>query len=344
MSSSTVKVAAAHVSPVFLDRDATVDKACALIAEAASRGAQLIAFPESFIPAFPVWCAVQAPIYGHELFRAMASQSIRVDGPELAGIAAVARKRGIAVSMGFSESTQASVGCLWNSNVLIGESGQILSHHRKLMPTFYEKLVWAPGDGAGLEVTDTAFGRLGMLICGENTNPLARYTLIAQGEQVHVSSYPPVWPTHDPGDTDRYDLAEAIRIRAAAHAFEGKCFNVVSAGFLDGDTLERLGRLSGDAKRVLGATPRSVSMVIDPMGRVCAGPVGDAEELLYADIDLQQCVTPKQFHDVSGGYNRFDIFELHVDRRRRSPIHWQPAPVAGREEGDDDPADAPGPD
>ena len=341
MSDSTVRVAAAHVSPVFLDREATVDKACALIAEAASGGAQLVAFPESFIPAFPVWCAVQAPIYGHDLFRAMASQSIRIDGPELACIASTARKRGIAVSMGFSESTQASVGCLWNSNVLIGESGQVLSHHRKLMPTFYEKLVWAPGDGAGLEVTDTAVGRLGMLICGENTNPLARYTLIAQGEQVHVSSYPPVWPTHDPGAVDRYDLAEAIRIRAAAHAFEGKCFNVVSAGFLDQPTLERLAGLSRDAERVLSATPRSVSMVVDPMGRVCAGPVSDSEELLYADIDLQQCVTPKQFHDVAGGYNRFDVFELRVDRNRRSPIHWLPAPATHSEEGDDEPTDAP---
>lgn len=323
VSERLVKVAAAHLSPVFLDRDSTVDKACAAIAEAAGQGARLIVFPESFIPAFPLWSALQAPIYSHGFFRAMADQSIHVDGPELRRIAGVARRLGIAVSMGFSERSAASVGCLWNSNVLMDESGRLLSHHRKLMPTFYEKLTWAPGDGAGLEVVSTAFGRVGMLICGENTNPLARYALMAQGEQVHVSSYPPLWPTHDPDAAQRYDLAEAIRIRSAAHAFEAKCFNVVSAGFLDRAARERLGRISAQAKRVLDGSPRSVSLVVDPMGRLCAGPVSAAEEILYAQIDLDACVEPKQFHDVVGGYNRFDVFELRVDRRRQAPIRWQ---------------------
>ena len=143
---------------------------------------------------------MQAPIRNHEYFKRFAANSIEVPGPEVQQLCDAARKHGIFVSIGVSERTTASVGCLWNSNLLIGADGAILNHHRKLVPTFYEKLIWANGDGAGLQVSDTEIGRLGMLICGENTNPLARYSLIAQGEQIHVSSYPPVWPTRPPNE------------------------------------------------------------------------------------------------------------------------------------------------
>ena len=150
----------------------------------------------------------------------------------MARVAATARACGVFVSLGFNEGTPASVGCIWNANVLIGDEGAVLNHHRKLVPTFFEKLVWANGDGAGLRVCETRLGRIGMLICGENTNPLARYTLMAQGEQVHISTYPPVWPTKDPKTGGNYDLAGAIRIRAGAHAFEAKAFNVVVSAFI----------------------------------------------------------------------------------------------------------------
>ncbi|MCX7159654.1 MAG: carbon-nitrogen hydrolase family protein, partial [Proteobacteria bacterium] len=152
------KAAAMHVAPVFMDTQATVDKACALIAEAAANGARLIAFPETYIPAFPIWAAVRAPIENHEFFRRLMQAAIRLPGPEIAQIAQAARANGVFVSIGFNEGTDASLGCVWNSNVLIGEDGASLNHHRKLVPTFYEKLVWAPGDGRGLNVTATDVG------------------------------------------------------------------------------------------------------------------------------------------------------------------------------------------
>ena len=319
MSERRFKVAAAHAAPVFLDTARTVDKACALIEEAARNGARLIAFPESFVPGFPLWNAVQAPIYSHDFFVRLAQGAVRVPGPEIGRIVQVARRHRIFVSLGFTEGTAASVGCLWNSNVLIGEDGALLNHHRKLVPTFYEKLTWAGGDGAGLRVVETAIGRVGALICGENTNPLARYALIAGGEELHVSTYPPTWPTRDPREAGRYDLADAIRIRAAAHSFEAKCFNVVAAGFLDAATRAALAPVGGDGLRIIEETPRGVSLVLDPMGRIIAGPVADEEGLLYAEVDLDACIEPKQFHDVSGGYNRFDVFQLRVDRRRHRP-------------------------
>ena len=317
------RVALAHVAPVFLDRDATVDKCCALIAEAARHGARLVAFPEAFIPAFPAWAALDAPINNHEFFLRLAANSVRVPGPEVSAIAQAARRAGIFVSVGVNEGTDASVGCIWNSNVLVGEDGAVLNLHRKIVPTFFEKLVWANGDGAGLRVVETAVGRIGALICGENTNPLARYALMAQGEQVHVASYPPIWPTRDPARGGNYDLANAIRIRAGAHSFEAKCFTVVVSGFMDGRMRGELGKIGRETARILDHTPRGVSMVIGPTGDVVSEVADTDESLLYCDIDVAQCVEPKQFHDVVGYYNRFDIFKLTVDRSVNRPVAFE---------------------
>jgi len=314
------KACSAHVAPTFLNAKATVQKACTLIAEAAKTGARLIAFPESFVPGFPIWAGVQAPINNHEFFKRLAAESIQVPGPEVQQLCETAREHAIMVSVGISESSPVSVGCLWNSNLLIDADGTVLNHHRKLMPTFYEKLIWASGDGAGLRVSNTPIGKVGMLICGENTNPLARYALIAQGEQIHISSYPPVWPTRPSNQPGRYDLAAAIRIRAGAHSFEGKVFNIVSSAFLDKATLDELRGIDRGARETLEQSPQAVSMVIGPSGEVISDTLCESEGLLYQDIDVAQCVEPKQFHDVVGYYNRFDIFELNVNRKRLVPI------------------------
>ncbi|MCY3774860.1 MAG: carbon-nitrogen hydrolase family protein, partial [Candidatus Aminicenantes bacterium] len=191
------------------------------------------------------------------------------------------------------------------------------------VPTFYEKLVWAPGDGSGLQVSETRLGRVGMLICGENTNPLARFALLAQGEQIHLSTYPPMWPTRDPATGGNYDLKQAILIRAGAHSFEGKVFNVVASGFLDAAARDRLGRLTPEAGRILDGSPRGISVVMGPEGTPVSQILQDEEGLLYADIDLSQTVAPKQIHDVVGGYNRFDVFKLSVDRSSRSPVSFE---------------------
>jgi aliphatic nitrilase len=317
-----ITVAAAHVAPVYLDARATIDKACAYIRKAAAAGVQLLAFPESFVPGFPLWQALRAPIYNHDLFRRFAAQSLKVPGAELLKICAAAREAGIYVSIGISEATSHSVGCLWNTNLLIGRDGAILNHHRKLVPTFYEKLIWANGDGAGLSVADTPIGRIGALICGENTNPLARYALMAQGEQIHVSSYPPTWPTHEPSAGERYDVASANRIRAAAHSFEAKAFTIVAASRLDETTYKLLGELGDDAVRIVRESPSASSIVLGPRGQSIAETKKDEDQLLIAQIDLADCVVPKQFHDVVGYYNRFDVFDLKVVRRRLAPAEF----------------------
>jgi len=323
MSQPTYKVAAAHAAPVFLNLEATVDKTCSLIREAARNGAQLVAFPETFIPAFPVWLSLRAPIHNHELFCELAANTMRADGPQMARIAKTARECGIFVSVGFNEGVDSSTGTIFNSNALIGDDGKVLNHHRKIMPTFYEKLVWTQGDGAGLRVVETRLGLLGMLICGENTNPLARYSLIAQGEQLHIATWPPIWPTHDPDKLGNYSLEEGIKIRGGAHAFEGKLFNIVVSACLDKAAFDRLAKLDKDAARILEGSPRGVSAVFGPSGLPITKIHQNGETLLYADIDLNKGVELKQLHDISGGYNRFDIFQLKVNRAAQRPIEFE---------------------
>src|SRR5215470_15984739 len=143
------KVAAAHVAPVFLDTGRSVEKACWVIEEAADHGARLIAFPEAFLPGFPVWAALEAPIRTHELFKTLAASAVAIDGPELARVRQTARRKEIFVSIGFTEGTNTSVGCLWNANALIGADGTLLNHHRKLVPTWYEKLIWPAATAVG---------------------------------------------------------------------------------------------------------------------------------------------------------------------------------------------------
>jgi aliphatic nitrilase len=317
------KVAAVHAAPVFLDAEATADKACALIEEAARNGAELIAFPEVFIPAYPAWSGLRSPVYNHDMFCRLAANTVHVPGPELARICATTRRCGVFVSLGINEGTPQSVGCIWNANVLIGDDGSILNHHRKLVPTHYEKLTWANGDGAGLRVVETRLGRVGMLICGENTNPLARFTQMAQGEQVHISTWPPIYPYKDPGEGSNYPLDESIHVRVRSYSFESKCFNIAVASFMDKAMRQEFEKLHEDAGRLLDCSPRGVSMVTGPNSEIIGEPLSDSEGILYADIDLAVCVEAKQMHDIVGYYNRFDVFKLTVDRSANRPISFQ---------------------
>ena len=317
------KICLAHSAPAFLDVDQTVNKITSIINEASRNGANIVAFPEAFLPGFPIWCALKSPTENHNFFKLLAQNSVYIDGPEISGICKIAEEHEIIVSLGFNELSKNSIGCIWNSNIIIGNTDTILSHHRKISPTFYEKLVWAPGDGSGLQVHETDIGKLGMLICGENTNPLARYSLLAQGEQIHISTYPPVWPTHYPYSNTNYDLKSAIEIRAKAHSFEGKLFNLVCSGFLDNKTIEILANDNMALVKYLEEVPNGISMVTDPNGETISDILQNEEGLLYCELDISECVIPKQYHDVVGGYQRFDIFDLRVNRTPQNPIQFQ---------------------
>lgn len=305
------KAAAVQTSPVFLDANATIDKACGLIAEAAKNGATLIAFPETFIPGYPYWSWVLNPVDASPWFERYVKASIELPGPEIQRIQESARYHNINVVVGICERSRFGVGTMYNTQVTINSDGKIINRHRKLVPTWAEKLSWASGDGHGLRVSQTSVGPLGGLLCGENTNTLARFSLLAQGEMVHVASYVSL-----PCGPSTYNMAEAIRTRASAHSFEGKIFTVVSCSTVSDAMVDEL---SKDHPEVRGlfkrATSDAFSGFIGPDGRVIGEPMIDTEGITYADIDLSACIQPRQMHDITGHYNRFDIFNLRVDRK-----------------------------
>ena len=309
------KAAAVQASPVFLDTAATVDKVCALIAEAAHNGATLIAFPEVFVAGYPYWNWLMNPIQGSPWFEKLCLSAIEVPGPEIRHVADVAKTHGVYVVLGVNERSHASIATIYNTLVLIGADGKILGRHRKLVPTWAEKLTWAPGDGASLRVYDTAVGKLGALACGENTNTLARFSLLAQGELVHVASYIalPVAPAD-------YDMADAIRMRASAHSFEGKVFTVVACSTISEQIIEAMSAGQPQNRALLERKNSAFSGIIGPDGRVIGSPLIDQEGVVYADIDLSKCIQPRQMHDITGHYNRFDIFDLRVNRRKQQAI------------------------
>tara|TARA_Y200000002_G_scaffold382766_2_gene401192 strand:- start:1285 stop:2268 length:984 start_codon:yes stop_codon:yes gene_type:complete len=321
-SKKLIKVSAVHAAPVYLDKDKTTKKIIEFIIKASKENSKIVVFPETYLPGFPIWNALDTPINNHEFFVQYQKNSVEIGGNEIKNIAEAAKKNHIIVSLGFSEKVNYSSGCLFNSNILIDEKGEIKVHHRKMVPTFFEKLTWSNGDSKGLEVFDSSIGKIGALICGENTNPLARYSFIAQGEQIHISSYPPIWPTHMPNSTDRYDLASAIRIRAGAHSFEGKLFNIVSSSIVDAETKSILNKSINNAETIIQNSPKGLSMIVGPDGLPIKEISSENDQILSAEIDLTKTIVAKQFHDLSGYYNRFDIFDLKVNRFRTKPINF----------------------
>jgi predicted amidohydrolase len=312
------KAAAVQAAPVFLDANATVEKACALAREAARAGAELVAFPEVFIAGYPYWNWYMSPLEGSPWFARLQQSSVQVPGPEVDRLCQEAARLGIHMVIGINESVPYSLGTVFNTNLIIGPQG-VIARHRKLVPTFAEKLTWASGDGSSLRVHETGFGPLGVLACGENTNTLARYTLLAQGELIHVANYI-AFPF-----VSNYDMPEAIRIRAGAHSFEGKIFTIVACSAISPELVATLKPTPAQEKLLTGK-PNAFSGIYGPDGRLVSEPLIDDEGIVYADIDLNRCIEPKQYHDILGHYNRFDIFNLEVNRTPLEPIHFRNAP------------------
>ena len=313
---ATVVVAAAQTSAPPFDIRAGVAKCCRLIAEAAVAGAQLVVFPESFLPGFPIWNGFHRPIDGHGFFRRFCENALQPTDDLFREILSAAATHRIFVSLGFCEISERSRGCMWNSQALISDRGELLNLHRKLVPTFYEQLSWNRGDAVGLRVVDTAIGRIGGLICGENNNPLSRYALMSEAEEIHCACYPAIWPFRNPLNSSPYNLREAIHFRAAAHSFEAKVFTVVSAGTLDEEAIAAVSNGDTTVERMMRACPVACSMVVGPMGNIISDLPPNKEGILLAEIDLNGLVELKQHHDMAGYYHRSDIFRLSLVRER----------------------------
>lgn len=308
------KAAAVQASPVFLNVDGTVQKACSIIAEAARNGASLVAFPEVFVAGYPYWNWIMTPVQGSRWYEKLYTNSITVPGPETERLCKAAKDSNCHVVIGVNERGQ-SFGELYNTNLIIDNKGVLVGKHRKLVPTWAEKLTWTGGDGSSLKVYNTEIGPIGTLACGENTNTLARFTLLTQGELIHIANYISL-PVAPPD----YNMAEAIKIRAAAHSFEGKLFTIVSCSTITKEIIDVFKEDVPNAEELLTRKNSAFSGVIGPNGAVIGEPLIDDEGIVYADIDLAKCIQPKQMHDILGHYNRFDIFDLRVNTAPRKNI------------------------
>jgi predicted amidohydrolase len=305
-----LRVAAIQAAPALLDCPASLDRAERLIAAAAERGARLVAFGESWIAGYPAWldlCPGAASWDDPGAKRAYARlhrNSIVVPGPETTRLGGCARQHRVVLVIGVHERTTSGPGhgTLYNTQLIFGPDGALVSHHRKLVPTHAERLVWGPGEGGGLEAVQTPVGRVGTLICWEHWMPLARQAMHESAEQIHVAA----WPT----------VRDMYQVASRHYAFEGRCF-VLAVGQLiaardlppDLDLPEEL-KDKPDSLVVNGGT-----CIFGPDGALLAGPVFDREETLIVDLPLDRIAEESMALDVTGHYNRPDLFEFRLRRR-----------------------------
>lgn len=302
----TFKIAAVQACPVFMDRKATVAKACDLIVEVGAAGGELAVFPEAFIPGYPLWVWFIPPGHTHplrEIYAELVANALTVPSDETEQLCDAARQAGVAVAIGVNEANaEASGTTIYNTLLYIGPDGAILGKHRKLMPTGGERLVWGLGDGSDLEVYDLPFGRLGGLLCWENYMPLARYAMTAWGTEIFVA---PTWDRGEPWLSTMRHVAK-----------EGRCYVLgCCTPMHKNDIPDRLAFKEKYLGSVDGWINPGESVIVDPDGKVVAGPASEEEVILYTELDRAKITGPRWQLDVAGHYARPDVFELIVHRR-----------------------------
>jgi len=301
-----LKIAAVQACPAYMDREATITKASRLIAEVGAVGGELAVFPEAFVPGYPLWTWFIPAGHTHplrELYAEFLANAVTVPSNATAQLCEAAKKAGVAVAIGINEvNSEASGTTIYNTLLYIAADGTILGKHRKVMPTGGEKLVWGLGDGSDLEVYDLPFGRLGGLLCWENYLPLARYAMSAWGTEIFVA---PTWDRGEPWLSTMRHVAK-----------EGRCYVVGCCTAMRKDDIpDRFAFKDKYLAAVEGWINPGDSVIVDPDGKVVAGPASQTETILYAELDRAKITGPRWQLDVAGHYARPDIFELIVHRR-----------------------------
>ena len=312
-----------------------IDRAAALTREAAAQGATLVVFPETWLPGYPVWLDVcrDAALWNHApvkaVFRRLAEESVAVPSEVSGTLAAVARTNGVTLVMGVSERVDdgPGQGTLYNTILTYGPTGALLNHHRKLMPTYTERMVWGTGDAEGLRSTDLAVergsARVGALVCWEHWMPLARQALHEAGEDIHVALWPNVHEMH--------------QVASRQYAFEGRCFVLAAGSVMRASALPRElephpDKVSSPDQWVL----RGGSAIIGPDGAYLSGPVFDAPAIVVADLELDRVREERMTLDVTGHYSRPELLELRITKTGRRVVVAEPPPssASAAREGD----------
>jgi nitrilase len=307
-----VKVAVVQAAPVPFHREATTDKACQLIAEVAKQGAQLILFPEAFIPAYPRGLGFGTVVgsrtpNGRRLFERYWANAVDVPGPITQTLSAATREVQAYLAIGVIErDTQFSRGTVYCTLLYFGPDGKLLGKHRKLKPTAGERLIWGEGDGSTLTVLDTGLGKIGGLICWENYMPLARMAMYGKGVEIYLA------PTADARETWQATLRHV--------ACEGRCFvlgcnQFMTKAMYPSDLID-----PQDLATKPDVLCRGGSAIVSPLGEYIAGPLFDQEGTLFAELDLAEIPQARFDFDVAGHYARPDVFQLIVNEKPLPPI------------------------
>ncbi len=299
-----VRAAAIQLTPVFGNGDGTVEKVCVAIDDAARAGVEFAVFPETFVPYYPYFSFVKPPAsIGADHLR-LYEFAPPVPGPATEAVADAARRAGMVVVLGVNERDH---GTLYNTQLVFDADGTIVLKRRKITPTYHERMIWGQGDGAGLRVVDTRVGRVGALACWEHYNPLARYALMTQHEEIHAAQFP--------GSLVGPIFAQQMEVTIRHHALESACFVVNSTGWLAEDQIAELARDFGEAAPALtrAISGGSFTAIVSPEGALLGTPVTEGEGRVIADLDLSLITKRKRMMDSVGHYARPELLSLLHD-------------------------------
>jgi nitrilase len=301
-----VRVAAVQIAPDLDTPGGTLDRVLAATAEAAAKGARLVVFPETFVPWYPYFSFIRPPMLSGAEHTHLYDNAVVVPGPVTEAVAAAARKHNIVVVLGVNERDH---GSLYNAQLVFDADGALALKRRKITPTFHERMIWGQGDGAGLKVVDTAVGRVGALACWEHYNPLARFALMAQHEEIHVAQFP--------GSLVGQIFGDQIEVTIRHHALESGCFVVNATGWLTEAQIAQISPEEGPRRGLRGGC---MTAIISPEGNHIVPPLTSGEGILIADLDMALIVKRKRMMDSVGHYARPELLSLLWDDRPAGPL------------------------